>query len=352
MEAPAQMPTTPDDRARLTGITLIVITACLFGSGPFFARVAYDAGMTPLPLLTWRFVFAALVGWLVVLATPAGRRSLATLRGRHIAMLVALGLLYVGNAGAYTAALETVPAGLVAIITYLFPALVAVVSIRYARRLEGRRPWLALALSLTGVALAVGGIPGDADVPVTGLLLALAGPVIYTVWIVAAARMRGERPTGSGGAVDDPPTMAGPEGGEVVDHGPDALATTALMTTVTALGAGILAAAVGSDPWPTSVPATAWPAVLGFGTFTTLAVLGFLAGTRRIGAARASILSTVEPVYTVVMAAILLGEVLTPIQAVGGALVVCSVILAESGRSRGAPESVRLSPVTADHATV
>lgn len=328
-----RQPTSPGpDRDRAIGVGLVLAAACLYGSGPVFARIAYDAGMSPLPLLTWRYVFAAIVGWLLLLAMTGGRRSLRTLTARDLMVLVALGLLFVGNAGAYTAALQTVPAGLVAIIMYIYPALVAVISVRYARRLEGRRPWVALALSTAGVALAVGGIPRGADIPLTGLLLALACAVLYAIWIVLAARMRGERPDGGSMTIAQP-AATGPEDTSGPPAGPGTLASSAVMTTATALTAAILSALLADDLAPAAVPAAAWPALVGFGAFSAAAVVAFLAGTHRIGAARAALVSTIEPVYTIVVATLLLHETLDPVQVAGGTLVVIGVLLAESGRT-------------------
>jgi drug/metabolite transporter (DMT)-like permease len=324
------------DRDRLVGVALVLAAACLYGSGPFFARIAYDADMAPLPLLTWRYVFAALVCWLLVVATASGRLSLRALARRDLAILLFLGILFVGNAGAYTAALETVPAGLVAIITYIYPALVAVIAIRYVRRLEGRRAWIALGVSTAGVALAVGGIPSDADIPFIGLVLAFLCPVFYAVWIVIAARLRGERPQ-----PDEQPI----EPITSTSRGPDALTSSAVMSTVTALTAATLVVLLGGDPAPSAVPGDAWIALIGFGVFSAFAVVAFLGGSRRIGAARAALVSTVEPVFTIVMATLLLGERLTELQVLGGALVVVGVLLAESG---GSERSMDDDAVTAD----
>ena len=62
---------------------------------------------------------------------------------------------------------------------------------------------------------------------------------------------------------------------------------------------------------------------------TFVAIQTFSAGSRRIGAAQASLISTVEPVWTITLAAILLGERLGPIQLVGGVLVISGVIVAQ-----------------------
>jgi drug/metabolite transporter (DMT)-like permease len=62
---------------------------------------------------------------------------------------------------------------------------------------------------------------------------------------------------------------------------------------------------------------------------TAIPVLTFIMGLRLIGASRAAILSTFEPASTVVLAVLILGESGSPLQYVGGALVLASVIALE-----------------------
>ena len=78
---------------------------------------------------------------------------------------------------------------------------------------------------------------------------------------------------------------------------------------------------------------------------TFVAIQTFSAGSRRIGAAQASLISTVEPVWTISLAALLLGERLGPIQLVGGALVIGGVILAQLRRGVPGSEPVGLAAV-------
>jgi drug/metabolite transporter (DMT)-like permease len=107
----------------------------------------------------------------------------------------------------------------------------------------------------------------------------------------------------------------------------------ALMTTATTLVYALLLLGSGGSASPLDVPDGTWPALLGLGLLATaLAIGAFYAGVRRVGGARASLISTVEPVYTVALAVLLFGEQLTALQLAGGALVVGAVILAETGR--------------------
>src|SRR6185312_13865423 len=58
---------------------------------------------------------------------------------------------------------------------------------------------------------------------------------------------------------------------------------------------------------------------------TVMAMLAFFAGLRRTGPSTAAILSTFEPVVTTALAALTLNEFLTPVQLVGGLIVLSSV---------------------------
>jgi drug/metabolite transporter (DMT)-like permease len=308
---------------RLVGIALVVVSAFGYGSGPLFAKPVYAAGVDWHTLMAWRFLLGAGLAWGWVLLIPERRAGLRAMDRRALAVAIALGVMFTTNSGTYFAALETVSASLGALIVYIYPALVAVLSLRVGRRLEGRRAWGSLGLALAGVALAVGNIDTSRMPPVSGLLLMIASPIIYSVWIVLAARFSGERRSGVGR------DAAGAR---------DPIAAGAVMMSATAITFWMTALAVGRPVLPWQIPGAAWGGIVGVGVGATfIAILGFYSGAHRIGAARASLISTVEPVWTIVWAAVIFGESLTPLQLVGGAMILAGVILAQS---RPAPETV------------
>src|SRR5674476_1386079 len=74
--------------------------------------------------------------------------------------------------------------------------------------------------------------------------------------------------------------------------------------------------------------ATAWLAIGALALFSTvIAVTFLLVGIKHIGAAQASIISTLEPVITLGLGVTLLGESISTSQLFGGALVLTAVIL-------------------------
>src|SRR5262245_34713849 len=304
------------DRRHVVGIVLVLVSACAFGSGGLFAQPVYDTGIGWHTLSAWRFGFGALCAWLWCLAWSERRRGLRLLNRRAVIVAVGLGILYTGNSGTYYAGLETVPVSLATLIVYIYPAVVAVLSLRFGRRLEGRRAWFALGLALVGVVLALGGIPDDAMPPLSGLVLIVVSPLIYAVWIILSARLAGERREAVG---DD------------VDGGADAAAATALMMTGTAVTYWIIGLTTSQPLLPADIPSAAWPGLVAVGVIARfVAIQTFYAGTRRIGAAQAALVSTVEPFYTIALAALLFGESLAPAQILGGALIIIGVLIAQA----------------------
>jgi len=317
-------------RSIAVGIVLTVVSACAFGSGALFAKPVYATGVGWHVLMAWRFAIGAGLAWLWVLANPAARAGLRRMPRRSLAVAVALGVLYTCNASTYYAGLETVSASLAALIVYIYPALVAVISLRMGQPLRGRRAWAALGLALVGVVLAVSSPSATATAPpLIGLLLIIASPVIYSVWIVLAARLSGEdrQDVGrdSGSAVD--PVAAG-----------------AVMLSATAATLWVTALAVGRPVLPAQVPGAAWFGIAGVGLVSTfIAVQTFYAGAHRIGAARASLISTIEPIWTISLAGLLLGESLTSIQLFGGALIIGGVVLSQTGGAPAPTPELRLA---------
>jgi drug/metabolite transporter (DMT)-like permease len=268
--------------------------------------------------MAWRFLIGAGLAWGWLLLRKSSRAGLRRMRRRDVAIAIGLGVLYTGNSATYFAGLETVSASLAALIVYVYPALVAVIALQVGRPLQGRRAWGALALALAGVALAVGNIDAASAPPLSGLVLIAASPVIYSVWIVLSARLSGEGRTGVGADA----------GAAVVDP----LAAGVVMLSATAVTYWVSALALGRPVMPAQIPAGAWVGLAGVGIVSTfIAVQAFYAGAHRIGAARASIVSTVEPVWTIVLASLLFQESLGPLQLVGGAMILAGVVIAQTG---------------------
>jgi len=278
-------------RSRLFGMLCIVVSAAGFGAMPVFARIAYADGVDLPTLLFLRFLFAGLL-----MAGVMAGRGLHWPRGRSRVLLVAMGAgAYAGQAFCYFGALHYASAGLTALLLYLYPVIVTLVSAVLARQRLSRQRLFAVLAALAGTGLAVGGsLAGRA----LGIVLGLGAALIYSVYILI-----GERVTRSEGAIES--------------------ATVVMLSGAAVYGLALL--------WRgPALPAsgTGWMAVGVIALFSTvLAIVGFLAAMQRLGAADAATFSTLEPVITVVLAALFLGEAMGLGQALGGLVILLAVIV-------------------------
>src|SRR4051794_485599 len=262
-----------------------------------FAKDAYAAGFGVPTLLTLRFALAAALLWAIVHARGAARLDRRTL-------LAALALGAVGystQAVAYFGALERIDASLASLLLYAYPAMVFCGAVALRRESATRRKLGALGLATAGAALVLaGGGPGNLDT--AGVALALGAAVAYTGYILVADRAV---------AAADP------------------FAVAAAVTTGAAVTMSV--ATLASGGLDLHVAAHGWLDLAGIALISTVtAIVTFLLGMRRVGAATASIVSTAEPVITVTLAALLLGEALGAAQALGGGLVLGAVVLLQS----------------------
>jgi drug/metabolite transporter (DMT)-like permease len=157
-----------------------------------------------------------------------------------------------------------------------------------------------LVVALAGTALTLGPAIATAQTQPLGIAFALAGAIIYAVYILVGSRI-----TPRAGALSS--------------------------STVIILAAAVVFGSVVAWRGPTfpSSPA-GWVAIVALALISTVVpIVTFFAGLARVGATTAATLSTFEPVVTVLLAALVLADPLTPIQLAGGALIlVAAVVLA------------------------
>jgi drug/metabolite transporter (DMT)-like permease len=275
--------------SRLYGVLLVVVSAVAFGTLAVLAAISYESGTSPTTLLFLRFTAAGLV-----LTAFMGIRGIKFPRGRLLLGLALMGgVWYVAQTLAYFTALTMASTGLVALLLYLYPALVTLISAVVFQEQISRPVLLALGLALAGTVLTIGpGWEGES----LGILLALAAALLYAGYIVA--------------------------GGKLMQRVDPIPATTVIMLA-TGLSYGVLVALQGFQP--PSAP-QGWAAVAASAVWSVLALGAFFAGLERVGAPNAAILSTIEPFVTVGLAALLLNERIEPIRLMGGACILIAVV--------------------------
>lgn len=275
---------------RITGILLIAISAASFGTLAIFGRFLYAEGLDTFTMLFLRFSFAASVMALILMLRkqPFPHRQI-------LLPLIGMGAVgYAGQSFSYLSAIKYASAGLVALLLYLYPTFVFMLSVIVLRENVTWVKIAAILLALIGTALTVDPAGGQ----LLGIVLAILSALIYSVYIIV--------------------------GTNVMKH-VSAVQSSLVIFTSAAVVYGILMGINGAHFPSTS---TGWLGIAGIVLIATvIPVATFLAGLERIGPTNASLLSTIEPVVTVLLAWMIFGEHLQPITALGGALILVAVLL-------------------------
>jgi len=286
-------------------------SAAGFGAMAVFGKLAYDEGVTVGTLLAARFALAAALFWALVIAGGAAARGLRGLTRRDLLIALGLGAFgYALQAGCFFAALSRIDASLLSLLLYTYPSMVAVAAILLRRERADARRFTALALASGGLVLVLANAKAGTLDPV-GAALAMAAATVYTSYILTSQGVAGRI---------SPMLLS-------------ALVCTGAAATLT-VGSALL-----GDLRPGEVTAAGWGWLAGLAVVSTVAAVSlFFAGLKRVGPTSAAILSTAEPVVTVILAFLVFGELLGPLQLLGGAFVILAVLVLASHRPREVAE--------------
>jgi drug/metabolite transporter (DMT)-like permease len=292
----ASNPPAPAAPQRWIGAGLLAVSGAGFATLAILAKLAYAQGMRLLEILDLRFGGAALILIIFLLV----RRTRVYFGFRRTLPLLLLGVVgYAVQASLYVGALQRIPASVCALLLYSYPAFVALLDWAVNRRRPTRMEWLAMGLALAGVVLTSGRIGPVSTLDRLGVALVLCSAAWYAGFILASSRVI-------------------PRAGSLVGT---AWITLGAFCTFTILGAL-------TGELPTELTASRASIMLAMVVFSTILPIGtFMAGMVRVGPTAAALLSTLEPAFTVLLAAVVLREALTPAQIVGGALVLAAVVL-------------------------
>ena len=295
---------------RILGALAVAAAASLWGTLGYFAKILYAQGVSFESLVAVR----ASVGWIAVLGFVLLRRGVRGLRvaRRDLVFLVPAGAVGIGVFYLlyfYTVRESTV--GTAAILLYSAPAFVVILAWLFLREPLGAPKVLALVLSGCEIFLVVGAYdPTNLEVSPTVLLTGLLSGLTYGLYAIF--------------------------GRPVAGH----LSPAVVLSYALAFASLLLV--------PTALPTLDTLAGLPAGSYallfvlsvvhTTLAFALYTFGIRHLGAGRAVIVATVEPVVAGAMGIVLLNEGLTVLKALGALLVLAGAALAQVG-----PRKARLS---------
>lgn len=274
---------------RTLGIALIVLSAIAFSSAGIFTKyVAADAWS----VIFWRGLSGAGFALLFLLF----RSKLKDELRRFGPSAILATLLMASGTAAFIPAFKLTSVANVAMIWATAPFVTALLAWVFIREHPGRRVILCSLFALTGAALTVSGSFGSGglrgDLLALWMTLMMAGTmVVYRRW-------------------PDTPTVL-----------PSAFSSLILLPPALTL----------THPW--TVPTTEITILLAFGLVFALASVTLVEGARRVPAAQAALISSLETPLAPLWALILLAEVPTSRTLLGGAIIMGAVIISQTRRS-------------------
>lgn len=283
------------------GYVLIILSAFGFGLIPILAIYAYDSNVSLTTLLFSRFTLTSFTFFSYLFVKKV---SLKITKKQLLSFFFLGGVLYTLQSTFYFSAVKYIPASLAALLLYLYPIFVAILSFFINHEKLSKKIIFSILLSFFGILLVLGSPNGDINI--LGVLLATGAAVIYSIYIIISNSITQKV---------SPLVMS---------------AYISLFAAISFLFGGLYSNSLSFQFDPIG-----WLPIIGVAIFSgILAMATFFAGMKIIGPTKASILSMIEPVVTIFFSALLLQEKMSVIQAIGGLIVLLGAILVILAREK------------------
>lgn len=276
--------------AEILAVLMVLVSCFAIGIAPVLAKLAFDGGSNALSVVTARNLIMALIlaSALVCLHKPFRIPRKALVRS------LAMGPVYILLGMGYLGAVAYIPVNLTILIYFLHPLLIGIIVRLIGHEAVSLPRIAAFFLALTGLGIAIG--MRWTHLNPTGLGLALMSAVACTIMIVSNS---------------------------ITMKSAYSLAVTFWMVLSAAIILAISNLAFGRMVWPDDV--SGWVGFVGVGLAYTIGLTLFFVAVPLLGAARATMLTNIEPLVGIGFAMLLLNEQITSLQAVGMALVFLSI---------------------------
>ncbi|MGN0108164.1 MAG: DMT family transporter [Hominilimicola sp.] len=281
----------------LKGKICLILSALIYGLAPMLAKTAYAGGVNGMTLTFLRTVLMLPLLFVLMLA----RGGSFQLNKRELFDIVILGVVG-GSLSIISlyAAYDYISTGLATTLHFIYPLIIVVVSALIYREKITNMKLAAVMLVTLGIFLFVD-LNTAADK--IGVILAVLSGVFYSFFVI------------------------------YMDHSGlnemDYVKLTFYLMIIMSAGTFIFGTATKSISFA-EMNTTAWVfAVIISFLITIGAIPLFQAGVRYEGASTAGIVSALEPITTIILGVMFLGETMGVVQYFGGAMIILGVILAE-----------------------
>jgi probable blue pigment (indigoidine) exporter len=260
------------------------------GISDTLAKIVLATGCDVLTMLSFRSVvgLAVIALWLRV-----GSKPKADTRARSIGMGV--GIIFAGLVFCLFKSIELIDVPTAVLSYFVYPLLTGLAASLFGLERLRRQGFVCAAAAFVGLAVMIGAHP--AGLALAGVAYALAAACCRTgILLVTRAYLAG---------------------------------TDARLTTWYSLISStlvFLALSFGTQTWNPPQTSTGWLALVGMSIAITAGILFVFVSTVRIGPFRTALIMNLEPLTATIMSALLLGEVITPLQGAGTAIMLSALV--------------------------
>jgi probable blue pigment (indigoidine) exporter len=272
--------------AMLPGIT----AALSFSAADVFGKIVFNDGMDVLSFVTTRGVLTVLFFYVWLRGAPPSRRH--TRRERLVSIIV--GVMFAANIFGLLLAIQLLPLSIAILTYFIYPLLTGLAGALTGIDRVGWRGLLAALAAFIGLAMMLGARLGE--VALLGVVSALGAAVLRVVSLLITRSSL---------------------------HGTDSRLNTWYSLVPSA--AIFVLFSLATQTWNPPQSAFGWAAFIGMSVTSTVSVLTIFVSITRIGAFRTALIMNLEPLVSTVASVALLGEVLSPVQASGGALMLVAL---------------------------
>lgn len=289
------MNTVKFDRATLVGYIAGIITGVTYGLNPLFAMPLMNAGAPVENILFFRYGLSVLILGCWLLAKHESFR----VSGKQLVRLLILGACFTMSSLFLFEAYHLIPSGMTTTIVFLYPVLVALIMV-FMRVYPTWQVWFSIILTFIGVfVLSRNG--GTHVIQTKGIVIAAASALAYAMFIVIVNRSKAIRKVSN----------------TLLTFYALIVGTVVFMVKALAGGHSLLLGISGFSAWGNLMGLAVLPTIV---STATLAL-----ATRKIGAAKASVLGVFEPITAILVGALAFGEPVTMNVLIGIGLTMAAV---------------------------
>ena len=283
------------DRDSLIGYIAGIVTGVTYGLNPLFAMPLMNAGAPVENILFFRYGLSVLILGCWLLAKHESFR----VSGKQLVRLLILGACFTMSSLFLFEAYRLIPSGMATTIVFLYPVLVALIMV-FMRVYPTWQVWLSIILTFIGV-FVLSRNDGTHVIQTKGIVIAAASALAYAMFIVIVNRSKAIRKVSN----------------TLLTFYALIVGTIVFMVKALAGGHSLLLGISGFS---------AWGNLLGLAVLPTIVSTATLAlATRKIGAAKASVLGVFEPITAILVGALAFGEPVTMNVLIGIGLTMAAV---------------------------